>query len=108
MSPGVTAVGKEIYDLHMIIFWICYDHWRWRIWGDVLFHLSTTANRRGVTPATFHESTKVEIAWTVVPFFILIGMAVPATTTLLEIYDNDDADMDSLSPVTSGSGNTNT
>lgn len=49
---------------------------------------------RGVTPATFHESTKVEIAWTVVPFFILIVMAIPATTTLLEIYDNDDAELD--------------
>jgi cytochrome c oxidase subunit 2 len=51
---------------------------------------------RGVTPATFHESTKVEIAWTVVPFLILIGMAVPATSTLLEIYDFDDAEMDIL------------
>jgi cytochrome c oxidase subunit 2 len=51
---------------------------------------------RGVTPATFHESTKVEIAWTVVPFLILVSMAVPATTTLLEIYDHDDAEMDIL------------
>jgi cytochrome c oxidase subunit 2 len=49
-----------------------------------------------VKPATFHESTKVEIAWTVVPFLILIGMAVPATSTLLDIYDFDDAEMDIL------------
>jgi len=49
---------------------------------------------RGVTPATFHESTKVEIAWTIIPFFILIGMAFPATTTMLEIYDTEDAEMD--------------
>ncbi|HEY6130666.1 MAG TPA: cytochrome c oxidase subunit II, partial [Halioglobus sp.] len=39
-------------------------------------------------------STKVEIAWTVVPFFILLAMAVPATTTLLNIYDNDEAELD--------------
>jgi cytochrome c oxidase subunit 2 len=49
-----------------------------------------------VIPAQFHESTKVEIAWTVVPFLILIGMAGPATSPLLEIYDFDDAEMDIL------------
>ena len=59
---------------------------------SIIYHRKS----KGVTPATFHESTKVEIAWTVVPFFILIAMAVPATTTLLEIYDFDDAEMDIL------------
>jgi cytochrome c oxidase subunit 2 len=49
-----------------------------------------------VTPATFHESTKVEIAWTVVPFLILISMAVPATSTLLDVYDTEDAELDIL------------
>jgi cytochrome c oxidase subunit 2 len=47
-------------------------------------------------PETFHESTKVEIAWTIVPFLILFVMAVPATNTLLNIYDTKDADMDIL------------
>jgi cytochrome c oxidase subunit 2 len=59
---------------------------------SIIYHRKS----RGVTPATFHESTKVEIAWTVVPFFILIAMAVPATTTLLTIYDTDDAELDIL------------
>jgi len=93
MSPGVTEVGHQIYDLHMIILWICV------VIGVVVFSVmfySIIYHRksRGVTPATFHESTKVEIAWTIVPFLILITMAVPATTTLLNIYDNDDADLD--------------
>jgi cytochrome c oxidase subunit 2 len=47
-------------------------------------------------PATFHENTKLEIAWTVVPFLLLIVMAVPATSTLIEIYDTDDAELDVL------------
>ena len=95
MDSGVTELGAEIYGLHMLIFWICV------VIGIVVFGVmfySIYAHRksRGVTPATFHESTKVEIAWTIIPFFILIGMAVPATSTLLDIYDNDDADMDVL------------
>lgn len=95
MSPGVTEIGQKIYDLHMLIFWICV------IIGAIVFAVmfySVYYHRksRGVKPSTFHESTKVEIAWTVVPFLILIGMAVPATSTLLEIYDFDDAEMDIL------------
>lgn len=95
MSPGVTAVGQSIYDLHMWIFWICV------VIGVVVFGVmfySIFAHRKskGAVPAQFHESTKVEIAWTVVPFLILIGIAIPATSTLLEIYDFDDAEMDIL------------
>jgi cytochrome c oxidase subunit 2 len=59
---------------------------------SIIYHRKS----RGVTPATFHESTRVEIAWTVVPFIILIAMAFPATSTLLQIYDNDDAELDIL------------
>jgi cytochrome c oxidase subunit 2 len=95
MSPGVTEVGKSIYDLHMVILWIC-SVIGVGVFGVMFYSIIYHRKSKGVTPATFHESTKVEIAWTVVPFLILIGMAVPATSTLLEIYDNDDADMDIL------------
>ncbi|MDJ0877579.1 MAG: cytochrome c oxidase subunit II [Halieaceae bacterium] len=95
MEPGVTAVGADIFSLHMLIFWICV------VIGIVVFGVmfySIYAHRksRGVTPATFHESTKVEIAWTVVPFLILLGMAVPATSTLIDVYDTEDAEIDIL------------
>jgi len=93
MTPGVTEVGREIYDLHMIILGIC-TVIGIGVFGVMLYSIYYHRKSRGVTPATFHESTKVEIAWTVVPFFILIGMAVPATSTLLEIYDYDDAELD--------------
>ena len=95
MDKGVTEVGAEIFDLHMLIFGICV------IIGVIVFGVmfySIYAHRksRGVTPATFHESTRVEIAWTVVPFLILLGMAVPATSTLLEVYNTEDAEIDIL------------
>ncbi len=95
MSPGVTEVGAEIYGLHMIVFWICV------VIGIVTFgamFYSVFAHRKskGVKPATFHESTAIEIAWTVVPFIILIVMAFPATTTLLKVYDFEDSELDIL------------
>mgnify|MGYP001586193462 CR=1 FL=1 len=93
MTPGVTEVSRQIYDLHMIIFWICV------VIGVVVFAVmfySMIVHRksRGYQAANFHESTVVEIAWTVVPALILIVMAVPATTALINLYDTSDAEMD--------------
>jgi cytochrome c oxidase subunit 2 len=79
----------------MLILWICVIIGL-LVFGVMFYSIYYHRKSRGVTPATFHESTKVEIAWTVIPFFILIGMAVPATSTLLEIYDTDDAELDIL------------
>ncbi len=93
MPRGVTEVSNAVYDLHMTIFWICV------VIGVVVFAVmfySVFAHRksRGVKAADFHESTRLEIAWTIVPFIILIVMAIPATRVLIEIYDSGDADMD--------------
>jgi cytochrome c oxidase subunit 2 len=95
MRPGVTDVGKDIYDLHMLILWICTIIGA-GVFGVMFYSIIYHRKSRGVTPATFHESTRVEIAWTVVPFFILIAMAFPATSTLLAIYNTDDAEVDIL------------
>lgn len=93
MDPGVTAIGHAVYDLHMVILIIC-TIIGVLVFGVMFYSIIYHRKSRGVTPATFHESTKVEIAWTIVPFFILIAMAVPATRTLLDIYDNDQAELD--------------
>ena len=95
MPVGVTELGREVYDLHMIILWICVAIGV-AVFGVMFYSIIFHRKSRGVIPATFHESTTVEIAWTVVPFFILIAMAVPATTTLLTIYDTDDAELNIL------------
>ena len=86
LTKGVTDISNQVYELHMIIFWICV------VIGVVVFGAMLWATifhrkSRGVKPATFHESVKVEIAWTVVPFLILIGMAIPATKTLIAMED---------------------
>ena len=94
-GAAITDLGVEIYDLHMLIFWICVVIGV-GVFGGILYSIYAHRKSRGVEPSQFHEHTGVEIAWTVVPFFILIGMAVPATSTLLEVYDNDDAEMSIL------------
>ncbi|MGK0440905.1 MAG: cytochrome c oxidase subunit 2 [Pseudohongiellaceae bacterium] len=93
LEPGVTDLGAKIYDLHMTVFWVCV----WIgvvVFGLMLYSIITHRKSLGAKPADFHESTSVEIAWTVVPFIILIVIAFPATTTLLEVYDTDEADLD--------------
>ena len=92
MTEGVTETSKAVYDLHMIILWVCV------VIGVIVFGAmgySMYAHRksRGVTPATFHESTKMEIVWTVVPFVILIGMAIPSTKVLVDMHDVSDPDL---------------
>jgi len=91
----ITELGAEIYGLHMLIFWISVAIGV-GVFGIMLYSIYAHRKSRGVKPSQFHEHTGVEIAWTVIPFFILVGMAVPATSTLLEVYDNDDAELSIL------------
>lgn len=92
MTKGVSDISMQVYNLHMTIFWICCAI------GGVVFSLmfwSIFRHRksRGVTPAQFHESTKVEIVWTSIPVIILILMAIPATKTLIAMEDTTEADI---------------
>jgi len=93
LRQGVTEISREVYDLHMLIFYICCGI------GVVVFGvmiISMLMHRKsiGAKPADFHENTNLEIAWTVIPIVILLGMAVPATSTLRDMYEKGDADVD--------------
>ncbi len=93
MSPGVTSTSNEIFSLHMTILWICVAI------GLVVFGVmfwSIFAHRKSDDrkPANFHENTLVEILWTIIPLVILVAMAVPATATLMDMYDTSEADID--------------
>lgn len=93
LSPGVTQLGQDTYDLHMIILWICVAI-AVVVFGVMGYVLVAHRKSTGRTPATFHESTKIEIAWTIVPTLILILMVVPATKTMIDVYDTSEADLD--------------
>jgi cytochrome c oxidase subunit 2 len=92
MTPGVTSVSRDVYDLHMLIFWICVAIGA-VVFGVMFWSIYHHRKSRGAVPAQFHESTLIEIVWTVVPMLILIAMAVPATKTLIRMADARDADL---------------
>ncbi|AWL10581.1 Cytochrome-c oxidase [Saliniradius amylolyticus] len=92
LRQGVTDISGQVYDLHMTIFWICVVIGV-IVFGAMLYALIFHRKSKGAKPANFHESVKVEIAWTVVPFLILVGMAVPATKTLIAMEDTSKPDV---------------
>jgi cytochrome c oxidase subunit II len=92
MTPGVTDVSHKVYDLHMLIFKICVVICV-GVFAVLIYSIINHRKSRGAKPASFHESTTVEIIWTTIPFLILVGMAVPATKTLLALEDTRDSDM---------------
>lgn len=86
MTEGVTEISRGIHSLHMTIFWICV------VVGIIVFSVMFYAiiyhrKSRGAQAAHFHESTLVEILWTLIPFAILVGMAIPATNMLIKMDD---------------------
>lgn len=92
MPKGVTPLSREIYDLHMVIMWICVAI------GVVVFAVMFWSifhhrKSRGAVAAQFHHSTKAEIVWTIIPVLILVGMAIPATKTLIAMENTGDSDM---------------
>ncbi|MBA3581167.1 MAG: cytochrome c oxidase subunit II [Gammaproteobacteria bacterium] len=92
MPRGVTQISNEVYELHMIIFWICVVIGV-GVFGVMFASIYLHRKSRGVKPATFHESHTVEIIWTIIPFFILIAMAIPAAKMLIKMEDTRNADM---------------
>ena len=93
MTESVTQLGRDLYGLHMLVFWICVLIGL-AVFGAMAWSIVHHRKSRGAKAANFHESTTVEIVWTVVPLLILIAIAIPATATLLELEDaKTDADI---------------
>jgi len=92
MTRGVTDISHRVYDLHMTILIICCLIGV-VVFGAMFYAIVKHRKSQGAVAAQFHESTKVEIIWTVIPFLILIGMAIPATKTLIEMEDNSKSDI---------------
>jgi cytochrome c oxidase subunit 2 len=92
LRQGVTTTSQTVFDLHMLIFWICVIACV-LVFAVLIYSIMTHRKSKGAVPATFHESTTVEIIWTTIPFLVLVGMAVPATKALLALEDTRDADM---------------
>jgi cytochrome c oxidase subunit II len=92
LRQGVTDISEQVYGLHMTIFYICVVIGV-LVFGAMLYAMIFHRKSKGAKPANFHESVKVEVAWTIVPFLILVGMAVPAAKTLIAMEDTTEADV---------------
>ncbi len=92
MRQGVSDNSQDIFGLHMMVLWLCVVIGV-VVFGLMIYSMINHRKSKHPVPATFHESTTVEIAWTLIPLIILIAIAVPATKTLLNLEDATDADV---------------
>lgn len=92
LMKGVTKVSHDLYDLHMLILWICVFIGI-GVFGTMFYSIYHHRKSRGHKAAQFHENTMVEIIWTIIPTMILIGMAIPATKAMMELDDVQESEM---------------
>jgi cytochrome c oxidase subunit II len=88
----VTAIGHKLLDLHNMIMIICVIIFV-IVFGVMFYSIFAHRKSRGHKAAQFHENSTLEIVWTIIPFVILVGMALPSTATLLEMDDTSKSDL---------------
>ncbi|MFZ6757083.1 cytochrome c oxidase subunit II [Undibacterium sp. Ji50W] len=92
LQPPVTQIAEQIYSIHNLMLVICLVIFV-AVFGVMFYSILKHRKSVGHKAATFHESTAVEIAWTIVPFIIVIVMALPATKTVVAMKDTSNADI---------------
>ncbi|CAJ0721286.1 hypothetical protein LMG6871_04711 [Ralstonia edaphis] len=92
LAPPVTKIAAEIHWLHWMMLIICIVIFI-GVFGVMFYSIFKHRKSVGHKPATFHESTTVEIIWTIVPFLIVIGMALPATKAVVAMKDTTNSDL---------------
>ncbi|VVE75352.1 cytochrome c oxidase subunit II [Pandoraea sputorum] len=91
-QPPVTKLAEELHSLHTMMLIICLVIFI-AVFGVMFYSIIKHRKSKGHQPANFHESTTVEVIWTVVPFIIVILMALPATKTVVAMKDTTNADI---------------
>jgi cytochrome c oxidase subunit 2 len=92
LPVGVTKISADQWWMHNFLMWVCLAIFV-GVFGVMFYSLWAHRKSKGHKPADFHESTAVEIAWTVVPFLIVVGLAIPATRMIVEQKDTSQADL---------------
>jgi len=87
-----SSIGHAIYDLHSLVLWVCLAIFV-GVFAFMFYAVFKHRKSTGHKAAHFHENTLVEIIWTVVPFIVLIALAIPATRTLVQQRDTSAADL---------------
>ncbi len=92
LPPGVTSFSQGAYEIHTMVMWICVVIGI-VVFGAMIYSIFNHRKSKGAVSADFHDNTTIEIIWTIVPFLILIAMAIPATKVLLAMEDTSNSDM---------------
>ena len=92
MKPGVTSFSQGAYEIHTMVMWICVVIGI-VVFGAMTYSIITHRKSKGAVAASFDDNTTIEIIWTIIPFLILIAMAIPATKVLLAMEDVTNSDM---------------
>lgn len=92
MHKGVTPLSHDMYDLHMVAIVICAVIGV-LVFGVMIYSLIHHRKSKGHVPASFHDNTRLEIVWTIIPFLILVGLAIPATKVLIRLEDSSESDV---------------
>ena len=92
LHPPVTQIAADQQWLHYFMLWVCTIIFL-GVFGVMFYSIFKHRKSKGAKPANFHESTTVEIVWTIVPFIIVIAMALPATKTVVAMKDTSAADV---------------
>jgi cytochrome c oxidase subunit 2 len=87
-----SIIAQQIYDQHTMLLWICLAIFV-AVFGVMLYSVLNHRKSSGYQAANFHHSTTVEIIWTIIPIFILVGMAYPATKTVIAMKDTSSPDI---------------
>lgn len=92
LPVGVTKIASDIYDLHTLMLLICLVIFL-LVFGVMFYAILKHRKSLGHKAETWHENTTVEIIWTIVPFVIVIAMALPATRLIVDMKDTTNADL---------------
>ncbi|CAM5483360.1 cytochrome c oxidase subunit II [Eoetvoesiella caeni] len=92
LPQGVTPIAHDIMWLHWMILIICTVIFI-GVFGVMLYSIVRHRKSRGAVASKFHEHLGIEVAWTIIPFLIVIGMALPATRTVVAMKDTSSSDL---------------
>ena len=92
MPEGVTTTSHEIYELHMLVLWVC-TVIAIGVYAAMVYAIVKFRKSAGAKPAKFSHNTTVEVVWTVIPAAILVALAIPAAGTLIRMNDTRNAQL---------------
>jgi len=92
LHEGVTQIAQDVMWLHWMMLAICVVIFI-GVFGVMFYSIWAHRKSRGAVSATFHEHVGVEVAWTVIPFIIVIAMALPATKAVVAMKDTSSPDV---------------